>query len=382
MVAGFGHLDGDEAAGEAARVRHQVGDHLLQAHGVGGHHRVAARHRDAGPGGAAVGLAKHPGDDVVDDGAELHRLDAQAQAVGVGPGQHQEVLGQSGQAVGLLQGATQARLHRVVAGVQQRQLQLGPQDRHRRADLVAGVVHEGPLVGERRLHALEHGVEGATEGGDLVVAGRLGQAGVGLPQGDDGGPLAHPLDGTQGGSRQQPSAEGQPADHQRAGDGQRHREAVLGPVGRVLGGADDHQQLAALGHHRPGQQAALLTQPGHPPVDEGLPDQGAAQLSSVEQRPVGGQRGRRGHYGPGRVEHLGEPLTAADRGVTGLEGGGHIRGPAPEPGVDRVVELGGQVRVQEDEDGGQDGAGPEGEEGGQAGSQRLGQEPHGSGRSR
>jgi len=112
------------------------------------------------------------------------------ESAAVGSGEGEEILGQAAQLVGLLQRALQRALHlgagaRPVTG----QLELAPQDRQWRAELVAGVVDEGALPGQRRLDPLQHGVERAPQVGDLVVAGRLLKALAGLGQANRAGLL-------------------------------------------------------------------------------------------------------------------------------------------------------------------------------------------------
>ena len=84
--------------------------------------------------------------------------------------------------------ASAARSSSRRAALGQGQLQLGPQDRQRRSQLVAGVGDEGALVLQRLAEPLEHLVQGRPEARDLVVGRRHRQALVGLGGRDLGRP--------------------------------------------------------------------------------------------------------------------------------------------------------------------------------------------------
>ena len=124
---------------------------------------------------------------------------AHRQAPAVGAGDHEQVVGQAGQPLGLLAGAG----HRAPQlghgpGAAVGQLQLGPEDGQRRAELVAGVGDEVALALQRPVDALEHLVERLAQPAHLVPGLGHGQPGPGLRAGDLGGPAAHRLDRLQG----------------------------------------------------------------------------------------------------------------------------------------------------------------------------------------
>jgi hypothetical protein len=75
----------------------------------------------------------------------------------------------------------------------QGELQLGLEDRKRRAQLVACVGDEGPLVLEGFAEAQEHRVQRLPQPGDLIVGRRHRQALVGLGTRDLRGPRSHRL---------------------------------------------------------------------------------------------------------------------------------------------------------------------------------------------
>ena len=84
----------------------------------------------------------------------------------VAAGDHQQVLGERDEPVGLLGGRPQRVGQLLVrAPARQRELELGLEDRQRRPELVAGVGDERPLARERRLDAVEHRVQGRRRAG-------------------------------------------------------------------------------------------------------------------------------------------------------------------------------------------------------------------------
>ena len=139
--------------------------------------------------------AGEPAADAVEGLRQVQASQPQRQLAALGLGDRQQVLGELGEPVGLLGGRGQRRpqlLGRAALG--ERQLQLGPQDRQRRAQLVAGVGDEGALVLQRLAEALEHLVQRRAEPSDLVVGRRHRQALVGLGGGDLRRPRPHRLD--------------------------------------------------------------------------------------------------------------------------------------------------------------------------------------------
>ena len=106
--------------------------------------------------------------------ADLDVLTPQRQPSLVGAGDQQQVLGEVGEVVGLLEGGVERLAQRArVAPVAQRGLELGLHDGQRRAQLVAGVGQEAALAFEGGLQAGQHLVERLAEAADLVV--RVGQ---------------------------------------------------------------------------------------------------------------------------------------------------------------------------------------------------------------
>ena len=86
---------------------------------------------------------------MAEHGRRAQRRRADRQRPLVGARDHQQVLGEARQPVGLLGGRPHGRLELSRAPLAQRQLELGPQDRQRRAQLVAGVGDEHALALER-----------------------------------------------------------------------------------------------------------------------------------------------------------------------------------------------------------------------------------------
>ena len=82
----------------------------------------------------------------------------------------QQVFGHLSEVVALLQRGDERLAHlRIVPPGAQRSLQLGLDDRHRGAQLVARVGHEAPLALERAAQAFEHLIERLAQAADLVV---------------------------------------------------------------------------------------------------------------------------------------------------------------------------------------------------------------------
>ena len=147
----------------ALGVVHQVAERLLEPCAVG---------VDAQRGHGFCVDAKAPGHGRKEVG-HLDVLGAQGQLSVVRPRDHEQILGQPDQAVGLLP----RRLKRGPellgrAATPQRQVDLGPENRERGAQLVARVGHEGALPRERRLEPVEHLVERLPQPRQLVS--RLG----------------------------------------------------------------------------------------------------------------------------------------------------------------------------------------------------------------
>ena len=125
---------------------------------------------DLDPAALLLGPASEAAADAVEGLGEVQASQAQGQLAALGLGDRQQVLGELGEAVGLLGGRGQRRsqfLGRAALG--KRQLQLGAQDRQRRAQLVTGVGDEGALVLKRLAEPLQHLVQRVAQPRDLVV---------------------------------------------------------------------------------------------------------------------------------------------------------------------------------------------------------------------
>ena len=101
------------------------------------------------------------------------RLGPHGQLALAGAREDQEIFGQLREVVALLDRGDQRLAH--LGGVSaraQRSLQLGLDDGHGRAQLVAGVGDEVALALERAAEAIEHLVQRFAEPADLVAGGR------------------------------------------------------------------------------------------------------------------------------------------------------------------------------------------------------------------
>ena len=132
------------------------------------------------------------------------------------------------EALRLLECAAQrlCRLRRV-AGLGERELELAPENRERRAQLMAGVVDERALARERRLDALQHVVERSAQLSDLVTSWREWQSPAGLAQRDPFRLRGHASHRAKGGKRQRPATGRQDPDERGAGQREQQTEAVL-----------------------------------------------------------------------------------------------------------------------------------------------------------
>jgi len=153
----------DLAAAVALGVVHQVAERLLEARAVG---------MDA-QGTCLFRLRAKAGSHGRKEVGHVDVLGAQGQPSVVRPRDHQQVLGEPDQAVGLLP----CRLERGAKflgrpAAPQSQIDLGLENRERGAQLVARVGHEGALPRERRLEPVEHLVECLPQPRQLVS--RLG----------------------------------------------------------------------------------------------------------------------------------------------------------------------------------------------------------------
>ena len=175
----------------------------------------------------------------------------------VGARDHQQVVGELVEAVGLLRrGARPPPPALARAAPAQRQLELSAQDRQRRAQLVAGVGDERALAQQRGLQAAEHLVERVAEARDLVVRGRHGEPAAGLAGGQRRGPAAHPLDRPQRGGGHGVAGERGDQQRERAADGQQRVQALERPAALLERLADDdHDRRRWRCRARPGEQA-------------------------------------------------------------------------------------------------------------------------------
>ncbi len=341
-----GHAHRSAAVAEG--VLDQVGEGLLDARPIrlDLEARVGLARQDATRG---RGPPREPRHDGLQQRVGRQRLGLHGQASLIRAGDHQQVLRQAHQPVGLLAGGGDRRAQlarRVVAA--QRQLQLGLEDRERRAELVAGVGHEGPLVREGGVGALEQLVEGQAEPADLVVGGRQGQAVALAGARDPLGAGAHRLHGPQ--RRRRDAVSGGRGEDQgdRPGDQQEGGEVADGVVAVAQSRADHHDGARHVPVNRHGEQPRALVQPRdlrhvdeHGAVLGGRHLRGREQLCrpqqrrGIEDRPRGAE-----HLGEGRAP-LGEGALAGlgTQRVAVLGQRAHVGGPRAQRLADRLVEV-------------------------------------------
>ena len=121
---------------------------------------------------------------------------------------HEQVGRERGEPLGLLCGRPDRILELGVrARMAKRELELGPKQGERRAELVRGVGDESPLVLEGRLEPLEHLVERLGEPRHLVARRRYGQPVARSRRRDRACLAPHRLDRPKRGARQQVPAE-------------------------------------------------------------------------------------------------------------------------------------------------------------------------------
>ncbi|MDQ8044460.1 MAG: hypothetical protein AAGC46_17665 [Solirubrobacteraceae bacterium] len=134
-------------------------------------------------------------------GRDRHRIELQPAVVGARD--DEEIVGEAHEPLGLVGRGTQRA--QVVGGCpagSQREFELRPQDRERRAELVAGIGHERALPGRGLLEPREHRVERAPEAADLVGRRRDLEPTARRGPTDRLGLTAHPVDGSQRGRRE------------------------------------------------------------------------------------------------------------------------------------------------------------------------------------
>ena len=208
-------------------------------HGRGEAVRVACEERHIGPVDLPATDAEslRLGEDLVRQEVEVERLGPQEVGAG-GAGQEQEIVDEAAHALQLV--LDHAGCLSALRGVVPEGLEVAPDHRDRRAELVPHIGKELLLVLEGRLEAVEHSVEGASEFGDLVAAAdrdAVGEVGVGDRAGCPG-ERAQRLDGAAG---RQPDEERGEKGHDDA-DGDRERDGALHLVSFVreaLGGDQD-----------------------------------------------------------------------------------------------------------------------------------------------
>ena len=154
-------------------------------------------------------------------------------------------MGQPFEAFDLVEdGVERLPLHLVVRHPGTGQLELAPDDGDRRAQLVAGVVEEGPFPGGGVVDPVEHGVEPGGEGPQLGAAARDRQPLARLVGRDRVGLLDHRPDGLEHGAGQEPAAED---DHDRQ-DREPDAEGVLQlllEVPRLVEAGGGHEDVSA-----------------------------------------------------------------------------------------------------------------------------------------
>ena len=140
----------------------------------------------------------------------------------IGLGQDEQALGELGEPVALLHRGEEriAGAWTEVTGAQGT-VELGLDDRDRRAELMAGVGNEPGLALVGGLHPGEHLVQGDAEAVDLVLGGRQRQPLVGLVQGDGRRAAAHGLDRPQPGPGEQRPDQRRQHQGRRPADGER-----------------------------------------------------------------------------------------------------------------------------------------------------------------
>jgi hypothetical protein len=134
-------------------------------------------------------------------------------------------------------------------------LELGPEHRQRRAQLVAGVSGESALALEAGLQPREHLVDRRSEAVELVAAATERQPLVQAVGADRSCAPAHRLDRAQRGCRQAVAGERGEQQRTRAADEQQGRKVGNGLVAAGERSADDDHEAMVLGVDRHGQQS-------------------------------------------------------------------------------------------------------------------------------
>ncbi len=301
----------DRALAVAERVLDQVVERLLEPQPVAGEDDRAAVDLEAAAG--LVGAHGEAAGDRLEQRARLDLLPPELQLALLPPREQQQVLGDPGEPVGLDRGGAERLLELGDRPLPpQRQVELRPQQRERRPQLVARVGDEAALVLDGGLDPRQHLVQRPAEPGDLVLAGRHGQPAPGRLGGDPGGLAAHLVDRPERGAGEPPAGERGEQERDRARDEELGQETRDGLVLRLERRRD--RDDAAVDAPGPG---------GDPPVARA-----AGQMPFEQQR----LPGRRPLPAPARDEHR---AGAADDPPRGPE---HLREPA-RAGIEQLAPL-------------------------------------------
>ena len=151
-----------------------------------------------------------------------HPCGLQRKPLPVGAGDEQKILREPHEPIGLVRSRPERSLELVRrARPARRQLELGLEERERRAELVTRVSNERPLALEGRSESIEHLVQRLAEPVDLVSRGRQRQAALGLGGRDRLRLRAHGFD------RPQRGAGDEVADDRRRDERERKRDDKL-----------------------------------------------------------------------------------------------------------------------------------------------------------
>ena len=128
-----------------------------------------------------------PPRDVLEQRSEIRGHAAHRETAAVGASEHQEILGEPDEMVGLFGRAPQRGAQLIWAPFPgEGQIELGLQDRERGPQLVARVVDEPTLGLDRRLDPVQEVVHRRPEPGDLVIGRREGQTAAEIGRRDVG----------------------------------------------------------------------------------------------------------------------------------------------------------------------------------------------------
>jgi hypothetical protein len=207
----------------------QVPDRLLQPKPIAVHLLAAVRDQnraplDGGPGGESAR-------DRLEQLARRDRLPVEREPPLVRAGENEEILREPGEALHLVEHGAKAVLELGDRPPPPKgDLELGTEERERRAKLVARVRDEATLAREPRLEAVEHRVQRLAEAANLVL-------GLG-----NGQPLVRSLGRDLGRS----------APHRVDGSKRRRRESVPGERGEEEGERADDEKLRPQARERVG----------------------------------------------------------------------------------------------------------------------------------